>query len=78
MWSEKGNYYFKVVIKPSYYNGCNFSWQHKTWKCLDKNYNIFLTTRFNHTIIFFKLIDKYKLSDIYINDNNWLGHKLIT
>ena len=26
-------------------------------KLLDKNYNIFQTTRFNHTMIFFKLID---------------------
>ena len=25
--------------------------------CLDKNYNIFQTTRFNHTMIFFKLND---------------------
>ena len=25
--------------------------------CLDKNYNIFQTTRFNHTMIFFKLTD---------------------
>ena len=25
--------------------------------CLDKNYNIFQTMRFNHTMIFFKLID---------------------
>ena len=28
----------------------NFSWQHKTWNCLDKNY-IFQTTRFNHFTI---------------------------
>ena len=45
--------------------------------CLDKNYNIFQTTRFNHAMIFFKLIDKYKLSDIYISHNNCLGHMLI-
>ena len=44
--------------------------------CLDKNY-IFQTTRFNHAMIFFKLIDKYKLSDIYISHNNCLGHMLI-
>ena len=31
-----------------------FSSQHKT--CLDKYYNIFQTTRFNHAMIFFKLI----------------------
>ena len=46
--------------------------------CLDKNYNIFQTTRFNHTTIFFKLTDWYKLSDIYISHNNCLGHMLIT
>ena len=39
---------------------------------LDKNYNIFQTTRFNHTMIFFKLIDYYKLRDIYISHNNCL------
>ena len=27
------------------------------YNCLDKNPNIFQTTRFNHTMIFFKLID---------------------
>ena len=27
-------------------------------------------TRFNHTMIFFKLIDYNKLSDIYISHNN--------
>ena len=35
-------------------------------------------TRFNDTMIFFKLTDKYKTSDIYINHNNCLGHMLIT
>ena len=35
-------------------------------------------TRFNHTMIFFKLIDQYKVSDIYINHNDCLGHMLIT
>ena len=35
----------------------NFSLQHKTLNCLDKNYNIFQTTLFNHTMIFFKLTD---------------------
>ena len=34
--------------------------------------------RFNHTMIFFKLTDKYKLRDIYLNHNNSLGHMLIT
>ena len=33
--------------------------------------------RFNHNIIFFKLADSYKISDIYINHNNCLGHMLI-
>ena len=46
--------------------------------CLDKNYNIFQTMRFNHTMIFFKLIDQYKLGDIYRSDNNCLEHMLIT
>ena len=46
--------------------------------CFDKNYNNFQTTRFNHTMIFFKLFDKRKLSDIYISHNNCLGHMLIT
>ena len=45
---------------------------------LDKNYNIFQTTRFNHTMIFFKLIDYYKLRDIYISHNNCLRHMFIT
>ena len=44
---------------------------------LDQNY-IFQTTRLNHTMIFFKLIDKYKLSDIYISHDNCLGQVLIT
>ena len=35
-------------------------------------------TRFNHTVIFFKLTDYYKTSDIYINHNNFLGHMSIT
>ena len=35
-------------------------------------------TRFNHTMIFFKLTDQYKISDIYINHNNCLGYMLIT
>ena len=45
-----------------------------------KNCNILQhqTTRFNHTMIFFKLIDYYKLSDIYIDiymsHNICLGH----
>ena len=33
--------------------------------------------RFNHTMIFFKLTDKYKISYIYVNRNNCLGHMLI-
>ena len=45
---------------------------------LNKNYNIFQITRFNHTMIFFKLIHQYKLSDIYISHNNCPGHMLIT
>ena len=36
------------------------------------------TTRFNHTMIFFKLIDYYKHSDIYMSHNICLGHMLIT
>ena len=39
----------------------------------DINYNIFETACLNHTIIFFKLTDQYKLSDIYVNYNNCLG-----
>ena len=46
--------------------------------CLDKNYNIFQKIRVNHTMIFFKLTDQYKLSDIYTSHNNCLGHMLIT
>ena len=38
----------------------------------------FKRRRFNHTMIFFKLTDEYKISDIYINQNNCLGHMLIT
>ena len=34
----------------------NFSSQHKSENCLNKIY-IFQTTRFNHTMIFFKLIE---------------------
>ena len=34
--------------------------------------------RFNHTMIFFKLTDWYKTSDIYMNHNNCLGQMLIT
>ena len=37
-----------------------------------------ITTFFNHTMIFFKLADWEKVSDIYINHNNCLGHMLIT
>ena len=42
-----------------------FSSQQKTQKCLDKNYNIFQKTRFDHTMIFF--------SDIYtsLHDSSW-------
>ena len=46
--------------------------------CLEKNNNIFQTTRFDHTMIFFKLNDWYKISDIYVKHNNCLGHMLIT
>ena len=46
--------------------------------CLDKNHCIFQKMLFNHTMIFFKLIDQHKLSDIYMNHNNPLGHMLIT
>ena len=35
------------------------------------------TTRFNHTMIFFKLLDYNETSDIYINHNNCLEHILI-
>ena len=35
-------------------------------------------TRFDHAMTFFKLTDLYKISDIYINHNNCLGHMLIT
>ena len=34
---------------------------------MDKIYNIFQTVRFNHTMIFFKLTDQYKFSDIKCN-----------
>ena len=34
--------------------------------------------RFNHTMIFYKLTDWYKISDIYINHNNCPGDMLIT
>ena len=47
-------------------------------KCLDKNNNIFQTTRFNHTMIFFKLTDQYRYRDIYTTHHNCLGHMLIT
>ena len=33
--------------------------------------------RFNHAIIFFKLTDKYEITDVYINHNNCLGDMLI-
>ena len=46
--------YFLCNIVVDIYN---FSWQSKTYNCLDKNYNIFQTMPFNHTMIFFKLID---------------------
>ena len=29
-------------------------------------------------MIFFNLTDQYKTSDIYINDNNFVGHMLVT
>ena len=45
---------------------------------LDKNYNNFETTCFNYAMIFLKLIDWWKLGDIYINHNSCLGHMLIT
>ena len=45
---------------------------------LEKNCNIFQTTRFSHTMIFYKLNDYYKISDIYINHNNCSGDMLIT
>ena len=32
-----------------------YEWQYA--HCFDKDYNIFQTRRFNHTMIFFKLID---------------------
>ena len=44
----------------------------------DINHNIFQMTCFYHTMIFFKIIDYYKLSDIYIRHNDCLGHMLIT
>ena len=46
-------------------------------KLFEKN-KIFQTTCFNHTMIFFKLTDQYKSSDVYINHNNCIGHMLIT
>ena len=71
--------YFNFVL------GVSVVWLRLPWinsqllsSCLDKNYNIFQTTRFKHTMIFFKLTDYYKLSDIYISHNNCLGHMLIT
>ena len=41
-----------------------------TVNCLEKNNSIFQTTRFNHTMNFFKVTDQYNISDIYINHNN--------
>ena len=46
--------------------------------CQDKSYNIFQTTCFNHTMIFFKLTDQYKFSNIYTSHHNCLRHMLIT
>ena len=40
--------------------------------------NIFQTMRSNHTMIFLKLTDSYKISDIYMNHNKCPGHMLIT
>ena len=34
--------------------------------------------RFNHTMIFLKLTNQYKIRDIYINHNNCLGHMLFS
>ena len=45
---------------------------------MDKNYNIFQATRFNHTMIFFKLTDQCRYTDIYTTHHNCLGHMLIT
>ena len=44
----------------------NFS-QHKTYNCLEKNNKIFQTKGFNHTMIFFKLTDQYKINVNYID-----------
>ena len=45
----------------------------------DKNSNIFQKTRFNHTMVFFKLIiDQYNPHDIYVSRNNCRRHMLIT
>ena len=55
-----------------------FSFALNTNGFLDKNYNIFQTARFNHTMIFLKLTDYFKFGDIYLSHNNCLGHTLIT
>ena len=72
----------KTTFQP--FNFTSQSVQHETFlfpmltNNTSKNYNIFQMTRFNHTVIFFKLINWYKLGDIYISHNNCLGHMLIT
>ena len=45
---------------------------------LRTNFKIFLRMHFNHTMLFFKLADCYKISDTYKNLNNCPGHMLIT
>ena len=36
-----------------------------------------ITTCFRHTMIFFKLSEQYKISDVIINYNNCVGHMLV-
>ena len=55
-----------------------FAYQTSFQEDLDKNNYISQTTRFNHTMIFFKLTDKYRYRDIYTIHHNGLGHMLIT
>ena len=42
---------------------------------LDEKITIFFKIRFNHIMIFFKLVDYYKIN-VYITHNNCLEHYL--
>ena len=75
-----GGDFFQVRLGNSLYEklNANLKQKKKDFDCMDKNYNIFQTTGFNHTMIFFKLTDQYKFSNIYTSHHNCLGHMLIT